>query len=70
MTAGSWKVLEMCEECLRTLNFGADDASPPRSRCCFSLVEANFPCGMTIQKDYTDLGSDTSLVGNFLSRSS
>ena len=58
MTAGCWKVLD------------ADDVSPPRLRQCFSLVEANFPCGMTIQKHYPDLGSDTPLVGNFCSHSS
>ena len=45
-----------------------DDASLPRSRYCFWLAEANFPRGMTNQKHYPDLDSNTSSVWNFCAR--
>ena len=41
-----------------------------RSGQCFWLVEASFPRGTTNQKHSPDLGSDTSSVWNFWSRSS
>ena len=43
-----------------------DDLSQPRSGQCLWLVEANFSCGMTIDNQYTDLGSGTSSGWNVL----
>ena len=48
--------------------FHADDASLPRSRQWFRLVESNFSRGMTNLKHYPDLGSDASSVWNFCAR--
>ena len=54
----------------RAQKFHADDVLLLRSGQCFWLVEASFPRGTTNQKHNPDLGSDTSSVWNFWSRSS
>ena len=53
----------------RTQKFYTDDVSLPRSGWCFRLVEEPFPRGMTNQKHYPSLSSDTSSVWNFCARS-